>query len=598
MNTLPNNHPADAMISPHLSQKFSRVARSDHPDTDVMCDYYAVFDDANNGQVFCGFVTKKHIAEHPHVAFFELIEQVPQAILHSNTSIEQAMYAMNRLATDALPVVDEKQQLMGIITRSSLLPILYEGQKIRLLEYVQEEQNQITLNKTLKNDLDRANAEIQRMNHSERLTEKMSYALTQEMIDHIINPHFKVGFLAVVCLAVDNFRWCNALYGILVGDCILQEIATRIKEACSDKDILIRQRSDEFIIILPERTSITNLHQEIRKMIRDVTLPFLINNNKIFITISTGVSIYPLDATSTDDLLRKMYLAMHQAKTMGKNNIQYFTPKMGDLAQHENTIREQLHHALKRHEFFIAYQPLYDCTSLELVAVEALLRWDNPVLGLMSPTDFIPYVEEMELITPIGQWVLEEACQQAQNWQAYGRNVRVCINISLRQFQPFKPQGGRQFIKIIEKSLKKSGLSPELLELEITESTLMQSSTLTLNALKKITSLGIRLSCDDFGTGYSSFHRLQQLPLNTIKIDKSLIDNIHKKTVDIAIVSAIIHIAKQLNLQTVAEGVEVTEQVQVLRDLGCNVIQGFYFEKPMSPDELHLILNHTPRLDG
>ncbi len=417
------------------------------------------------------------------------------------------------------------------------------------------------------------------------------------MMDRLIRQHFKKGPLAAVCFSVDNFRWCNALHGLFIGDSILEEIAMRVKQVCSDKDVLIRQCNDEFIIILPESASTTSLHQEIQRIIRAVTRPLLIKENKIGITISTGVSLYPQDAKTTRDLLNKMYLAMNQAKWMGKNNIQYFTKKIGDRAHHENTIREQLYHALNRHEFFIAYQPIFDAKTLRIIAVEALLRWDNPVLGLMLPSAFIPFIEEMGLITSIGQWVLEEACQQAKRWQNGHHPIRICINISPQQIQPFKAQGGHRFIKAIEKALKKSGLSPELLELEITESHFMESNKLTLKTLNKIAALGIRLSCDDFGTGYSSFHRLQQVPFNTIKMDKSLIDHIHKKTVDIAIVSAIINVATQLKLQTVAEGVELAEQANILRGLGCHLIQGFYFEKPMSPDALNLILNQPPALE-
>lgn len=259
-------------------------------------------------------------------------------------------------------------------------------------------------------------------------------------------------------------------------------------------------------------------------------------------------------------------------------------------------IRKQasfLSDALQHNELSLHYQPIIHTQDEEVVAVESLLRWNHPVLGSVLPCNFIPLAEKTGLILAIGDWVLQSSCLQAKHWQTAGKPIRVCVNVSPRQFQNIDNEDDFCLLQSIEKALDESNLPPNLLELEITESVMLKNTPHSMNTIKQLKTLGIRIACDDFGTGYSTFNYLKYLPFDTIKIDKSFVDGIANNLVDVAIIRAIVLIAKQLNMNVIAEGVEYQEQIDVLNEIGCDTIQGYYYSKPVQSDEIGEMLSHN-----
>ena len=278
---------------------------------------------------------------------------------------------------------------------------------------------------------------------------------------------------------------------------------------------------------------------------------------------------------------------------MGKNNYQVFTKKIASKARITKKREHYLHDALQQGEFSLCYQPIISTKIDRIIAIESLLRWNHPKLGSVLPCDFIPIAEKTGLILTIGDWVLHASCIQAKQWQTADKPIRICVNLSPRQFQNRYSQKDSHLITSIEKALEESNLAPDLLELEITESVMIKNPTNCINTIKKLKKLGVRIACDDFGTGYCALNYLKYFPLDTIKIDKSFIDGITNNPVDLAIIRAIILLAKQLNINVVAEGVECNEQINLLKEIGCEIIQGYYYSKPVQSDKIDSILGNS-----
>ena len=589
MNVLPKDD-EEMPVGIYMSQNFTKVLREDRPDVRVIDEHYAVFDVLSDKGVFCGLVTKQQVIKHPYWIFSELIKHYPQAFLNMNTPVDQAMNTLLQLKIDALPVLNAEQTLMGVIRSDDLLPMLYEYQNTLLLKRDKEAIKQEKISSRLKTKLRHANTQINRLTEHDPLTGVLNFTLIQQMIQQFIDSQPNTNQLAILLLGIDNFNVINTVYGSSVGDVILQKVSDRIKRYCHEEDILARKDGDKFIVVFRNVDSVHEISRRTKQILRSLAQSFSINDLKVSITASVGISIYPVDAQNTNDLLVCASIALSQSKAMGKNHHQYFTPKMGNKVQYTHTIQTELIGALERHEFSIYYQPQVTISNRRILGVEALMRWNNPRLGLVMPDDFIPIAEAIGQIIPIGNWILHEACKQAQRWQQAGCPLQISVNVSALQFQTFNTNDKTRLIKSVQSALAASSLAPELLELELTESAIMRSDALTTRMLKKIKALGVQISCDDFGMGYSSFNRLKQLPLDTIKIDQSLIDDIHKEAIDATIVRAIITIAQQLNIKTLAEGVENIHQFNALCDMGCDFIQGYYFCKPMLPDELDTII--------
>lgn len=429
------------------------------------------------------------------------------------------------------------------------------------------------------------------------LTGLPNFAYAREQLVHLIHDapcHPNQG--AVLLIGLDHFRDVNVMMGSCFGDKLLQLVSSRIKTLLGESDLLARKGSDEFILLLCDVECLEVAEQLASGILMALALPFFLDHQEVYITASIGMSFYPLDTQNVDGLFANVDMALGEAKEEGKNNYRIFVQEMGERIQKTQKMEKRLRQALSRRELFICYQPQIDIENHDIVGMEALLRWQNSELGLVFPNDFIPLAEKTGLIVPIGEWVLRSACQQLKRWQAEGKSLRVAVNLSVRQFQGIYTQGEEQLVCFIESVLEEMSLVPEWLEIEITESMIMKNHTSMLSMLKKLKNLGIRISCDDFGTGYSSLNYLKRLPIDVIKIDKSFIHDIAVNAMDVAIIRTIIDLAQQLHIEVIAEGVESQEQVHILRDLGCHVVQGYYFSKPLISDDATLILQHGFKL--
>ena len=388
------------------------------------------------------------------------------------------------------------------------------------------------------------------------------------------------GSVGLLLLDLDNFKVVNDTLGHHNGDKLLALVARRLAEALRKDDTICRIGGDEFAVILESKGAATEGESIADKILATLTAPFPVDVHEIHVTASVGISVYPRDAADLATLTRNADTAMYQAKNEGKNAYATFHPEMDKRAQKRLSIESNLRKALERSELTLHYQPQVHLQSGSIVGVEALLRWNHPELGLVSPVDFIPVAEESGLIVPIGRWMLYTACQQAASWRDAGLGmINMSVNLSVRQTKE------ASLIGDILAALRQAGLSPSQLELEITETVLMENVHENVELLHRLQTEGIRLSIDDFGTGYSSMAYLKRFPIDQLKIDRTFVRDIPGDGDDEAITTAIIAMAHSLGLSVVAEGVETEAQLQFLRAAGCDIMQGFYYSKPLPAAE-------------
>lgn len=388
-------------------------------------------------------------------------------------------------------------------------------------------------------------------------------------------------WVALLYIDLDRFKYTNDSLGQRVGDALLRAVAARLKVVLRKEDSLARKGSDEFVALLPSLSGQREAASIAYKVLAAVARPFDVEGHTLHISASIGIALYPSDGRDAATLMKSADTAMDHAKEAGGNKAQFFAARMRELAQHRHLIETHLRTALQRNEFTLNYQPLFDLTTEEAVGVEALLRWNNPALGAVPPRDFIPVAEDSGLIVPIGQWVLAEACRQVRNWQDAGhRELRVAVNVSVRQFRR------KGFSDSVQSALALSGLAPRHLEIEITESVLMEQSQKSIAELETLSGLGVRLCIDDFGTGYSGLSYLKRLPVHRLKIDQSFVRDIARDPNDAAIVSAVIALSRSLGLKVTAEGVESEAQLRFLLAHACNEAQGYYFSVPVPAEEV------------
>jgi len=408
------------------------------------------------------------------------------------------------------------------------------------------------------------------------------------------------GLLAVLFLDLDRFKRINDTLGHNTGDLLLQSVAERLQESARGKDffaktnpgqggsLMSRLGGDEFVVLLTEIDHIQDAAKVARRILDSLSRPFQLSEHEIFISASLGIAIYPADGQDADTIIKNADAAMYCAKDQGRNNFQFYTESMNAAAFERLSLENSLRKALHRGEFCLHYQPQLDTHSGKIVAVEALIRWHHPDLGLVPPGDFIPLAEETGLIVPVGAWVLQAACEQIRQWQKMGLPpLRMTVNISSRQFRQ------NDLVKNVSHALETSGLDPKCLELELTESAIMHNTDLAISMLRKLKLKGIRIALDDFGTGYSSLSYLKRFPIDVVKIDRSFVRGLNKDADDEAITLAIIAMARSLNLKVVAEGVETKEQLTFLREHNCDLVQGYYYS-PAVPAEAIEALFSSP----
>jgi diguanylate cyclase (GGDEF)-like protein/PAS domain S-box-containing protein len=403
--------------------------------------------------------------------------------------------------------------------------------------------------------------------------------------------------LAVMFLDLDNFKTINDSLGHVVGDYLLQDVSKRLLKCVRDVDTIARIGGDEFVVLLPlisDPTEVVIVAQRILDIFKE---PFRVKNHELFSTASIGISIYPPDGTDPLELLRHSDLAMYHAKEQGKNDYVFFSKQMNVQVKKRLQLENLLRYAFRENQFLLYYQPLVDIATGTMVGVEALLRWNHPDEGLIVPSEFIPLAEETGMILKLGQWVLETSCQQNLAWQKHGANsLYVSVNVSSRQFYR------RDFLESIKKILKCTGLAHQSLSLQLTENSIMGyggaggSQEKIVRIMKALTRMGIKLSIDDFGMGFSSLNWLRHFPVDTIKIDRSFIAGIPHKADCTAITRAIISLAKNLKLNVLAEGVETKEQLDLLRENGCDLIQGYYYSPPLPPEQISRLIKEKKNL--
>jgi diguanylate cyclase (GGDEF)-like protein/PAS domain S-box-containing protein len=382
--------------------------------------------------------------------------------------------------------------------------------------------------------------------------------------------------LAVLSIILDRFQILNNTLGHTLGDQILEKVASIFTLSTRDGDIVSRFGADEFAILLVGIHDPQEAGKFAQRLLDAMNRPIVVGNRELYLSCSIGISIYPTDGENAETLIAHANTAMIAAKQEHGNTYQFFNPDLNIATLDHFIFETGLRKALERGELLLYYQPIVDAYNLNIAGVEALIRWNHPDLGLVPPSDFIPIAEETGLIVPIGEWALETACKQNKMWQARGIGFfPVMVNVSSRQFRD------QQFVETVQKILKKTELNPFYLELEVTESLMMQNVESVIKKLHDLKDLGVLLCIDDFGTGYSSFSYLKRFPIDVLKIDQSFVRDLGNSPKDAAVASAIIDVAHRLELEVVAEGVETKEQLAFLRAQDCDKLQGFLFTPPM-----------------
>jgi len=415
--------------------------------------------------------------------------------------------------------------------------------------------------------------------HFDELTGLPNRTLFNENLRQVLlDANRRQRLAAIMFLDLDRFKTINDTLGHEMGDTLLKSVAERLRDCVRRGDVIARLGGDEFIVALADVAQYEDVAQVAQKILDSFARPFHLSGRDLFVTTSVGVALYPQDHRDVEGLLKNADAAMYRAKELGRNNYQFYTHEMNAKAFERLTLEIHLRRALERQEFLLHYQPQVDLNTGAIVGMEALIRWQSAELGLVSPADFIPLAEETGLIVPIGEWVLRSACVQTKAWHDAGLpRLRVSVNLSARQLRE------RDLVRTVNKALTESGLNPRCLELELTESMLQNVDTAEV-ILKDLHDVGVYLSIDDFGTGYSSLNYLKRFPIDNLKIDRSFVRDIISDPDDAAITDAIISMAHTLGIRVVAEGVETAEQLVFLHKHKCDLIQGYYFSKPLAAE--------------
>ena len=488
------------------------------------------------------------------------------------------------------------------------LPLFSNGRAVGALLFLSDERNTFTpefveLLQRLADNVSFALDNFDRADEKTKADERIEYLASHdsmtnlpnremfnELLRHAIEAaHRHQRRFAVLFIDLDRFKVINDSLGHDAGDMLLVEIASRLHNALRSSDVVARLGGDEFVVILGETAESDDVERIARNLLSVLSQPLQLSGHECHTTASIGIAMYPSDGADVQTLTKNADMAMYLAKEDGKNGFRFFTKEVKTQSIERLTLEMALRRALERNQFALHYQPKVDMASGQITGVEALLRWTHPDLGVLPPTQFIPLAEETGLIVPIGRWVLKEACAQNMAWQRRGlRPVSMAVNLSPRQFVD------EHLLQDIDEALAASGMSPVLLQLEVTESMVMRNVSRAVKVLDAIQSRGIRLAIDDFGTGYSSMSLMKQFPIDTIKIDRSFVRDLPKDSEDQAIAQAIISMGKALGMTVIAEGVETTEQEAFLRNHACDEMQGFLFSEPVPPQQLADLLRSAP----
>jgi len=431
----------------------------------------------------------------------------------------------------------------------------------------------------------RSERQIAHMARHDALTDLPNRVLLRETLEHELKRVKRGECLAVLCLDLDQFKGVNDALGHPIGDELLKLVAERLRGCTREPDTVARLGGDEFAIIMTQLDQPTDA-AALSKRIRDsVIKPYQIEGHQIVTDISIGISVAPFDAIEPDPLLRNADMALYGAKADGRGTYRFFEPEMNTRMKARRELEMDLRKALVGKEFELHYQPLVNLQSNEVNGFEALLRWNHPKRGMISPADFIPVAEETGLIVPLGEWVLKAACYEAVDWPDH---IKIAVNLSPAQLN------NRNLLNVVKGALAETGMPPHKLQLEITETVLLQNTFATLATLHELRKLGIQVALDDFGTGYSSLSYLRSFPFDKIKIDRSFIQDLSNGAEPIAIVQAVADLAKSLKMASTAEGVETQQQLEMLQSIGCTEMQGYLFSRARPASEIRQFFGRGP----
>jgi diguanylate cyclase (GGDEF)-like protein len=429
------------------------------------------------------------------------------------------------------------------------------------------------------------------MAHYDHLTGLPNRQLFYEQASRILAKHKPEDGAALLYIDVDRFMRINNTFGYAIGDLLVRQVATRLQCAVDANALITRMGQDDFAILDISASDPHAARALADRLMQAFTRPFVLDSREFFLTLSIGVCCYPQQGEDVGRLLVNAENAMYLAKRAGRNNCQMYVSDLNSASGERLEMETDLRHAVYRGELLLHYQPSVNIASGRITGVEALLRWRHPLRGMIPPDKFIPLADETGLIGPVGHWVLYEACAQTKRWHDEGIDgLKVSVNVSAVQFRHC------DLAQVVAGALHKTGLPPSCLDLEITESVLMQDAEATIKTLQGLKAMGVCVSVDDFGTGYSSLAYLKRFPIDTLKIDKSFMHDVVSDGHNAAIVRTVIALAKSLKLESIAEGVETREQVEFLRAEGCARLQGYYFSRPLAPGKLFEFVKRGARL--
>ncbi|HXY54217.1 MAG TPA: EAL domain-containing protein [Nitrospirota bacterium] len=390
--------------------------------------------------------------------------------------------------------------------------------------------------------------------------------------------------MAVLAIDIDRFKLINDVFGFAAGDEILKVIAARLLASVAEGDTVARVGNDEFDVALHNISRPSDVVSSVNKIMKKISESVILRGEEIIMSFAAGVTLYPDDGDDAETLIRNAHLALSKAKAQGKNNFQFYTPSIIEKASETLVMEKRLSNALKKEEYLVYYQPYVDMTTRRFGGAEALIKWKSDKHGLVSPKKFIPMLEDAGMIIDVGEWVLKTACRQIKEWDGGKSRFPVAVNLSSQQLHH------KYLVEMVETTIKEAGVDPARLTLEVTEGIVMHDLDYSSNVLRQLKSLGVSISVDDFGTGYSSLSYLKRLPIDNVKIDMSFVQDITSDPDAASIVMAITSLARNLNLKTIAEGVETEEQWKILRLLRCDMGQGFYFSPALTPEEFGKLL--------
>jgi diguanylate cyclase (GGDEF)-like protein len=455
---------------------------------------------------------------------------------------------------------------------------VYKGNFARLIPSIKRE---------LKNAADRrakkqAEAHVYQLAYYDELTGLPKRNLFCEKVGDVLSERADSrAAAAMYFIDMDRLMRINNTYGYATGDALIRQVAQRLKECVGETGVLARVGGDKFAVFRGGVANSREIQTFADHVMESFGVPFAIENLEFYVTLSVGICVYPDDGEDVSTLLVNAESAMYLAKKLWRNNYQYYVKALGEASSRRLALETSLRRAVERGELFLQYQPIVDLKTGKFTGAEALVRWNHPEFGLLGPDNFIPLADETGLIIEIGEWVLHQACMQAKSWHDMGLYpMTIAVNVSAVQL------GQTQLLNQVADVLSKTGLDPACLELEITESVLMQDAEASIKMLGALKDMGIKISVDDFGTGYSSLSYLKRFPIDILKIDKSFTRDIGRDADNSSIVTAIVALAKSLNLSVLAEGVESIEQLGFLRKEKCDRVQGYYYSRPVNPDAL------------